>query len=99
MNTLCRFGALAALGLITSVPALAQTFDEPTPEDEPVITRNVRVLPPEVSRTLKLARIPVPASPLIVGSRWDCRTRPNGHEACTITVIVCSSDQQVCVEV
>jgi hypothetical protein len=99
MNRLFTFSALAALGLglTACMPALAQTFEER--EDGTVISRDVRALTPEVSRNLKLARTPMPPSPLIVGTYWSCRKHSSGHEICRIKLVVCTEDQQNCVEV
>jgi hypothetical protein len=97
MNRLLKLGALAAFGLTVSIPTLAQTLEER--EAGTVITRNVRALTPEVSRALKLARTPMPPSPLIVGTYWACNTHSSGHEICRIKLVVCTDDQQYCVEV
>jgi hypothetical protein len=97
MNRFFRFGALAALGLTAAVPALAQT-----PEDldtGTVITRDVRVLTPEVSRALKIARTPMQPAGLIVGTYWKCKTHSSGFEICHIKLVVCTPNQENCVEV
>jgi hypothetical protein len=97
MNRYFKFGALAALGLAASIPALAQT-----PEDleaETVVTRDVRVLTPEVSRALKIARTPMQPAGLIVGTYWRCKTHSSGFEVCRIKLVVCTDNQQNCVEV
>lgn len=96
MKTL-KFGVLAVLGLAVAIPTLAQTPDES--EAGTVVSRDIRVLPPEVSRALKLARTPLPPSPLIVGTYWACSTHSSGHEICRIKLVVCTDDQKYCVEV
>jgi hypothetical protein len=97
MNRLLNFSALAAFALTASVPTLAQSLEEG--DTGTVITRNVRALTPEVSRALKLARTPLPPSPLIVGTYWSCSTHSSGFEICRIKLVVCTDDQQSCVEV
>jgi hypothetical protein len=97
MNRLFSFGALAVFSLTACIPALAQTFEER--ENGTVISRSVRALSPEVSRALKLARTPMPPSPLIVGTYWVCNTHSSGHDICRIKLVVCTDDQQYCVEV
>ncbi len=97
MNRLLTFGALVTFGLTASIPAPAQTLDEA--DAGTVITRDVRALTPEVSRALKIARTPLPPSPLIVGTYWSCKTHGSGFEVCRIKLVVCTNDQQYCVEV
>jgi hypothetical protein len=92
-----KFGALAALGLAACVPALAQTPDEL--DAETVVTRDIRVLTPEVSRALKIARTPMQPAGLIVGTYWRCKTHSSGFEVCKIKLVVCTDNQQNCVEV
>ena len=98
MNTGFKFAALAAFGLVASAPVLAQVVAEPAPDVGAVITRDVRVLPFDVSRKLKIARIPTPPSALIVGNYWSC-TIHDDREICKITLVVCTDDQSQCVEV
>ena len=97
MNRLFAFGALAAFGLTACTPTFAQTLEER--DAGTVITRDVRALTPEVSSKLKIARTPMPPSPLIVGTYWACSTHSSGHEICRIKLVVCTDDQQYCVEV
>ena len=93
MNTLHRFGALSVIALLTSAPTFAG------PETGTVVSRDVRVLPPETSRSLKIARTPLPpAVPIIVGTYWSC-TMNSGFETCRIKLVVCTDDQSQCVEV
>jgi len=96
MNKLLNIGAFVALGFTASVSAPAQTVDDA--DTGTVITRDVRALPPEVSRGLKIARMPLPPSPLIVGTYWSCKTH-SGFEICRIKLVVCTTDQTYCVEV
>ena len=98
MNSGFKFAALAAFGLIASAPVLAQVVAEPEADAGAVITRNVRVLPPDVSRKLKIARMPTPPSALLVGHYWTC-TLHDDREICKITLVVCTDDQSQCVEV
>jgi hypothetical protein len=98
MKTGFTFSALAILGLMASASALAQTFEEPAKEAGTVISREARVLPPDVSSKLKIARTPMPPSPLIVGTYWSC-FYDNDHEICRIKLVVCTDDQSLCVEV
>ena len=97
-NSGFRFAALTAFGLIAAAPALAQVVAEPAADAGTVITRDVRVLPFDVSRKLKIARTPTPPSPLIVGTYWSCSVQ-NDHEICRIKLVVCTDDQSQCVEV
>ena len=98
MNSGFKFAALAAFGLIASAPVLAQVVAEPDADAGTVATRDVRVLPFDVSRKLKIARTPLPPSALIVGTYWSCSNH-NGHDICRIKLVVCTDDQSQCVEV
>ena len=98
MNSGFKFAALAAFGLIASAPVFAQVVAESDADTGTVITRDVRVLPPDVSMKLRIARTPLPPSPLIVGTYWSCSDH-NGHELCRIKLVVCTNDQSQCVEV
>src|SRR5262245_53580954 len=98
MNRGLKFAALAAFGLVASAPLFAQVVAEPDADAEAVITRDVRVLPPDVSLKLRIARTPTPPSPLIVGTYWSCSNH-NGHDICRIKLVVCTNDQSQCVEV
>jgi len=95
MNRLFNFGALAAFALAASVPALAQTPEEHAATT--IIIHNVRVLSPEVSRSLKIVRAPLPTSRLLIGFYWLCGYSEN--EGCRNTVVVCTDDQSQCVQV
>jgi hypothetical protein len=98
MNSGFRFAALAAFGLIASAPVLAQVVAEPEGDVGTVITRDVRVLPPDVSRKLKIARTPLPPSAIIEGTYWSC-TIHDDRDICKIKLVVCTDDQSQCVEV
>ena len=98
MNSGFKLAALAAFGLIASAPVFAQVVAEPDADAGAVISRNVRVLPPDVSRKLKIARMPTPPLPLLVGHYWTC-TINDDREICKITLVVCTDDQSQCVEV
>jgi len=98
MNSGFRFAALAAFGLVASTPALAQVAAEPAADTGAVITREVRVLPFDVSRKLKITRTPTPPSAIIVGTYWSC-TIHDDREICKIKLVVCTDDQSQCVEV
>lgn len=98
MNSGFKFAALAAFGLIAAAPALAQVVAEPAADTGAVITREVRVLPFDVSRKLKIARTPTPPSAIIVGTYWSC-TIHDDREICKIKLVVCTDDQSQCVEV
>jgi hypothetical protein len=97
MNRLLNFGALAAFALTASVPTFAQSPEEP--EADAVVTRSVRALPPEVSRSLQIARMPMPNSPLLFGTTWLCHALPSGYKICKVALIVCTPDQLHCFEV
>ncbi len=57
-------------------------------------------LPPEVSRSLKIAQVPTDRPvPLIVGIYWDCTTNEGtGLEICDLTTVVCDNTQEHCVQ-
>lgn len=97
MNHFLNLGVLAAIGLATSAAAPAQTTTDDT--DAATVTRNVRVLSPEVSRGLKLARTPTAPTPLIVGTYWSCKPHSSGFDICRIKLVVCTDGQQYCVEI
>jgi hypothetical protein len=93
--TFLKTGVLVAVAFATA--ASAQTPVEA--DTGTVVTRDVRALPPEVSRSLKIARTPMPPSPLIVGTYWSCHKHDSGFDICRIKLVVCTDDQQYCVEV
>ena len=95
MKRLLNFGALAAFALTASVPTLAQTPEEQVAAVTSI--RKVRVLSPEVSRSLKIARAPLPPSAILVGFYWLCGYGEN--EGCSNKVVVCTDDQSQCVEI
>jgi len=97
MNRSFKFGALAAFSVAFLVPALAQTPEEL--DAGTVITRDVRFLSPEVSRSLRIARNPASPTGLIVGTYWSCHTHSSGFEVCRIKLVVCTENQQNCAEV
>ena len=96
MNRLLNIGALAALGLTATIPALAQTPGQNAPAAA-TLTHSVRVLPPEVSRSLKIARAPNSTSSILIGTYWACGER-NGNEFCWIKLVVCFDGQETCIE-
>jgi hypothetical protein len=96
MNKLLNLGVLVAFGLTASASVLAQATEE---ADAATVTRNVRVLSPEVSRSLKLARTPTAPTPLIVGTYWSCKQHSSGFDICRIKLVVCTDGQQYCVEI
>jgi hypothetical protein len=93
-----KWSPLVVIGLLTSTSPLAQVPGDPDPELGTVTTRNVRLLPPEVSRSLKIARTPLPpTAQLLVGTYWSCH-REHGFDICRIKLVVCTPDQSQCVE-
>jgi hypothetical protein len=77
-------------------PALAQVTDAAAA----TATRAVKLLPYDVSRSLKIIRTPsTQPTPLIVGVYWTCHDAGHGHTICRITTVVCTNDQSQCAEV
>lgn len=87
--------ALLASTLSIAGPTLAQTTSAAT--KSPVATRTIKVLPPAVSRSLAITRIPTSQPvPLLVGVYWSC---DYGAADCRLVLVVCTDDQSQCVEV
>lgn len=81
------------------LPATAQTTLMPTDSD-PVAARSVKVLPPDISRNLRLTRMPTTQStPFLIGTRWQCEPHASGFDRCDLVLVVCTNDQSMCVEV
>jgi len=56
-----------------------------------------QMLPPEVSRSLKISRLPTDKPmPLIIGTYWDCAINSQGFEICNTLIVVCDDDQEFC---
>ena len=68
----------------------------PTRSETPRLT----FLPPEVSRSLKIAQVPTNRPvPLLVGTYWNCETDANTDlEICDLTTVVCTNNQEHCVQ-
>lgn len=65
----------------------------------PVVTRAVRVLPYDVSRSLKITRTPTSRpTPFIIGVYWNCHDAGNDFNVCRLVTVVCTDDQSWCVE-
>ena len=64
------------------------------------ITR-LTFLPPEVSRSLKIAQVPTDRPvPLIFGSYWNCIIdEDTGFENCDLELVVCDNQQTQCVQI
>ena len=101
LSTLALAAALILESALTAPGAWAQTatsFVPKTPPDATSLT-TVRVLPRSLSESLKLT--PVPTSdpvPFIVGTYWSCSENAQNMEICRITLVVCTDDQSLCVE-
>lgn len=97
------FCLLSVFFLLMTSPALAQatpTLAQPTRESlsTPTVPSTIKVLPREVSRSLKITKLPTSRPiPLIVGSYWSCREQ-SGFEICRFKVVACTSEQETCVE-
>jgi hypothetical protein len=66
---------------------------------DPTAIRTVRVLSPEVSRSLKLTPLPTSRPiPLIVGTYWNCAVNAQDFEICRIKLVVCTDNQELCTE-
>lgn len=90
-----RSGALVAFGLAAAVPALAQTPGPNAAATAASLTHTVRVLPPEVSRSLKIARSPNSTPSILIGTYWAC---DDSGDRCWIKLVVCFDGQDVCIE-
>lgn len=87
--------ALVASTLSIAGPVLAQTTS--VTAKGPVATRMIKVLPPDVSRSLVITRMPTSHPvPLLVGVYWSC---DYGAVDCRLVLVVCNEDQSRCVEV
>jgi hypothetical protein len=87
--------------LLTSALLLAATAQGQTTASPPVpvAVRTVKVLPPDVSRNLKLTRMPTTHTvPLIVGHYWSCHDSGYGTDLCRLVMVVCTNDQSTCFE-
>ena len=61
---------------------------------------SVSILPPEISKSLKIARIPTNRPiPLIVGTYWNCAVNAQDFEICRFKIVVCTDDQSLCTQV
>lgn len=93
-NLLCL---VSVLFLVMTSPALAQTTRGSL--DNLAMSPTIKVLSKEVSRSLRITRIPTSKpTPLIVGNYWNCREQ-SSFEICRLTVVVCTNDQDTCVEI
>lgn len=89
-SLLCALASASALGQSGAAP--------PAPVDAS-LTQSVRIIPPKVARSLKIARIPGGGGvPLVVGTYWSC-FMDSGFEICRIKLVVCTNDQSYCVQV
>lgn len=62
-------------------------------------TKSFKILSPEVSKSLKLTRIPTSKPiPLIIGHYWRCITHFGEFETCEPVLVVCTNDQSFCTE-
>jgi hypothetical protein len=87
--------AVLASSAWVCVPSLAQGADAATTE-----TRAVRLLPYDVSRSLKIIKTPTTQpAPLVVGVYWACQDGGNGSAICRLVTVVCTNDQSQCAEV
>lgn len=87
--------ALAVLAGAAAAQTLATATKSP-----PVPTRTVKLLPPDVSRSLQLLRMPgTPTTPLLVGVYWNCQESSIGTDFCRLVTVVCTQDQSLCAEV
>ena len=87
--------AIVASTASITAPALAQVTSVAT--KAPVAARTIKVLPPDVSRSLAITRMPTSQPvPLLVGVYWSC---DYGAVDCKLVLVVCTEDQSQCVEV
>lgn len=98
------FAALAALsitGFIPFVGAPPAGAQEGDGTEEATRVPSVRVLPPEIVRTLEISRIPTGRQTrMIVGGHWSCQNHSSGFEICRFKIVVCDDeDPGFCVEI
>jgi hypothetical protein len=87
--------ALAASTFATAAPAQTTSLTTKPPA---VPTRAVKVLPPELSRSLAITRMPTTQPvPIVIGTYWNCQDGGNG--LCRLVLVVCTDDQSLCAEV
>lgn len=100
VNPLLAALLAAPLLLLTLAgPSLAQTA-VPASKTPPVASRTVKLLPPDVSRSLQIMRMPTSQPvPLLVGVYWNCADNGHGFDVCRLVTIVCTQDQSLCAEV
>lgn len=89
--------ALLASTVSIASPTLAQTTSAAT--ESPVATRTVRVLSPDVSRSLVITRMPTSQpTPFLFGTYWNCQDAGHGFNRCRLVLVVCNQDQSQCAE-
>ena len=90
--------AMFGIAALSAHPALAQTSTVAT-KTAPITSRTIRVLPPDVSRSLVITRMPTSQPvPFLVGVYWNCSDGGNGFELCRLVTVVCTPDQSQCAE-
>lgn len=102
MRTLGLFRLAALLSLVVTGSALAKDPDGPPRALDPTAIGTIQVLPPEVSRSLEIARVPTSRPiPLIVGTYWNCAVNAQDFEICRLKLVVCDDDEDppVCFDV
>ena len=98
MKMFPHFSLVTALSLLIAGPALGQSIKTSATGIE--ATRTIRVLPQEISRSLKIMRTPTSQPvPFLIGTYWSCSDTPIGTEICHLVLVVCRDDQSLCTEV
>jgi hypothetical protein len=89
---------ITASTLTIAGPSVAQ-ITTPSSSVLPMTSSTVRLLSPEVSRSLKILRMPTPQpTALLIGVYWRCQETPIGTESCTPYIVACLPDQSLCAE-
>lgn len=91
---------LVAASVLAGVSHAADDFAYAAAEDLlPDVKQSVKILPSDVSRQLKIQRIPTSEPvPLLIGTYWSCHYE-HDFEICRFKLVVCTNDQTFCTEV
>ena len=95
--SIVRTASLAGIGVILVLTAsscgAAAAGEKPRAE-----IAAIRILPPEVSKSLKVTPIPTQRPvPLLIGQGWTCLVDPNtGFENCEPYLVVCTNSMDFC---
>ncbi len=89
---------MTILSLLMMAPVLAEEGKRYEAQ-RPAVIGTIRVLPKDVSQSLKITRVPTTQPvPLVVGGYWACN-QDHGFDICRFVLVVCTENQSNCVEV